>query len=132
MALQYSVAVRNAKLNAIETYIGTTPTLIICAGTVPADCAATNNGTQLANLTLPSDWMAAASSGSKSMSGTWSGTVNSGGTASFFRIYDYTNVACAIQGTIGTSSADMIVDSTSFQADQAFSISSFTITAANS
>ena len=61
--MQYSVTVRNARLDAVESSIGTTPILKIFDGTMPANCAAADAGTVLATCTLPSDWMAAASSG---------------------------------------------------------------------
>jgi hypothetical protein len=71
MALQLSVAVRNAMLDAIETTIGTSAVLKIRTGAAPASVATADSGTVLASLTLPSDWLAAASSGSKAKSGTW-------------------------------------------------------------
>ena len=55
MAIKYSTAVRNAQLDAIETTIGVSPKLRILTGTAPANCAAAQTGTLLAELTLPSD-----------------------------------------------------------------------------
>lgn len=63
MAFQFSTAARNAALDAIETTAGTAPTLTIRTGSVPANCAAARAGTVLATLTLPSDWLTAASNG---------------------------------------------------------------------
>lgn len=132
MALQYSVTVNNARLDAIETAISTAPVLTIRSGSAPANCAAANSGTVLATLTLPSDWMAAASSGAKAKSGTWQDTsADASGTAAHFRIHESTATTCHMQGTVGTSGTDMIVDSVSFTAGQSFTITSFTITAAN-
>ena len=74
MAFQFSAAARNAALDAIETTAGTAPTLEIRTSTVPANAAAADAGSVLVSITLPSDWLAAASSGSKSKSGTWSAT----------------------------------------------------------
>jgi hypothetical protein len=76
MALQYSTTVRNAKLDAIETAIGTSAILKIRTGAAPADCGTADSGTVLATATLPSDWMAAASCGAKAKSGTWQDTVS--------------------------------------------------------
>jgi hypothetical protein len=130
MALQYSVAVRNAKLDAVETAIGTAPTLEIRTGAPPANCAAADSGTVLATLTLPSDWMAAAASGSKALAGTWQDTSADGtGTAGHFRIK--AGATCHIQGTVGTSGTDMIVDNTSFATGQSFTVTAFTLTAGN-
>lgn len=131
MALQYSVAVRNAQLDAVETTAGTAPKLQIRTGAQPADCATAASGSLLAELTLPSDWMAAASSGSKTKNGTWSGTASGTGTAQHFRILDSAGTTCHTQGTVGTSGTDMIVDNTSFATSQAFSISAYTLAAGN-
>lgn len=132
MALQYSVTVNNARLDAIETAISTAPILTIRSGSAPANCAAANSGTVLATLTLPSDWMANASAGAKAKSGTWQDTsADASGTAAHFRIHDSSATTCHMQGTVGTSGTDMIVDSVSFTAGQSFTITSFTITAAN-
>jgi hypothetical protein len=132
MALQLSVAVRNARLDAIETTIGTSAIMRIRTGAVPATCATADAGTVVATLNLPSDWMAAASSGTKAMSGTWQdASADATGTAAHFRIYDSAGTTCHMQGTVGTSGTDLIVDSTSFTSGQSFSITAFTLTAAN-
>ena len=136
MALQYSVAVRNAKLDAVEATIGTAAVLKIYDLTAgaPADCAAAITGTVLATLTLPSDWMAAASSGTKALSGTWQDTsADASGTADFFRLFASDGTTCGAQGTVTATSGggDMEVNNTSFAAGQAFEVTTFTITAGN-
>jgi hypothetical protein len=132
MAIQLSTTVRNARLDQIETTIGTSPIMKIRTGAAPADCATADAGTVLATLTLPSDWLAAASSGSKALSGTWQdASADATGTAAHFRIYDSGGTTCHIQGTVGTSATDMIVDSTSFTATQQFNVTSFTLTDGN-
>jgi len=132
MAVQLSVAVRNARLDAIETTIGATAVLKIRSGSVPADCATADAGTVLATLTLPADWMAAASSGSKAKSGTWQDTsADATGTAAHFRIYDSGGTVCGLQGTVGVGTGDLQVDSTSFTSGQSFTVTGFTITDAN-
>ena len=132
MALQFSVAVRNARLDAIETAIGTSAVLKIRTGSAPADVATADSGTVLATLSLASDYMAAASSGSKAKSGTWEDTsADATGTAAHFRVYASDGTTAHMQGTVGTSGTDMIVDSVSFTAGQAFTISAFTLTDGN-
>lgn len=134
MALQYSVSVRNAKLDQIETTIGTAPILEIRSGSPPANCAAADSGTVLASMTLPSDWMSAASSGSKALTGTWQDTsANATGTAAHFRIRDSTGTTCHIQGVVtGTGGGGEVeLDSTSITIGQAVSMTSFTIAAGN-
>ena len=132
MALQYSVAVNNARLDSVETTTGATAVLRVRTGAPPANCAAADTGTVVATLTLPADWMAAAAAAAKAKSGTWSdGSADANGTAAHFRIYDSTGVTCHIQGTYGTSATDMIGDSVNFTAGQSFTINTFTINAAN-
>ena len=134
MALQLSTAVRNARLDAIETTISTAPIMRIRTGSAPADCATADSGTVLATLTLPSDWMAAASSGSKAKSGTWEDTsADATGTAAHFRIYDSGDTTCHIQGTVTVTSGggDMEVDNTSFSSGQTFTVTGFTLTDGN-
>lgn len=135
MGLQFSTTVRNAELDAIETAIGTTPILKIRTGSAPADCATADSGTVLATITLPSDWMAAASSGSKAKSGTWSdSSADATGTAAHFRIYDSGGTTCHMQGTVTATGGggDMTLDNTSIASGQTVTISSFSLTAANS
>jgi hypothetical protein len=134
MTLQYSTAVRNARLDTVESTTGTSAILTIRTGAAPANCAAANSGTVLATVTLPSDWMAAASSGTKAMSGTWQDTsADNAGTAAHFRIHDSAGTTCHIQGTVTATGGggDMQVDNTSFAAGQSFSVTSFTLTAGN-
>jgi len=126
MSFQFSAPVRNAALDTIEATVGTAPTLTIRTGSVPATADAAATGTVLATIVLPSDWMAAASAGSKAIAGgPWQdAAADATGTASYFRI---TGAGGVIQGTVGTSGADMIVDSVSFTAGQQFNVTAFTL-----
>ena len=132
MAIQFSTTVRNARLDQIETTIGTSAVIRIFTGSPPANCAAADSGTILATVNCPSDWMAAASGGSKSKSGTWEDlSADNTGTAGYFRVYDSGVTTCHMQGTVGTSGTDMTVNSVSFTAGQAFTINTFTLTDGN-
>lgn len=133
MALQYSTTLRNNQLDAIETTIGTAPLLHIRSGAVPANCAAADAGTLLASFTLPSDWMAAASGGSKGIAGgPWTeASADAGGTAAHFRIKDSGNTTCHMQGTVGQGSGDLQLDNTTIVAGQQVNITAFTISAGN-
>lgn len=131
MAFQYSVAVRDAKNDAIEVAIGTAPTLEIRTLTQPANCAAADVGSVLATIALPSDWMQASSGGvkAKSVAAWQDASADATGTAGHFRIKQ--GATCHIQGSVGTSGTDMIVDSVSFTSGQSFTINSFSITSGN-
>lgn len=130
MAFQFSVATRNAAIDAIETTIGTAATLEIRSGTIPANCATADAGTVLATITLPSDWLTAAANGSKTILGTWTDTsADAAGTASYFRIKVSTTTH--IQGTITATGGggDMTLDNTNIAAGQQITITAFTLTA---
>lgn len=131
MAVQYSVAVRNAMLDAIETATGVSAKLIIYTGAAPANCAAAATGTALVTMTLPSDWMANAASGTKALTGTWSTTASATGTAGYYRITDSAGTTCHEQGTVSTSGADMNLDNTSINSGQTVTVTTKTITAGN-
>ncbi len=134
MAMQFSVAARNAELDALEAAIGTSAVLKVFSGSPPATCATADSGTVLATISLPSDWMAAASAGVKAKSGTWQdSSADANGTAGHFRIYASDGTTCHMQGTVTATGGggDMVVDSTSFTAGQSFTVATFQLTAGN-
>lgn len=130
MAFQFSIAARNASLDAIEAAIGVSPTLEIRSGAVPANCAAAASGTVLATLALPSDWIAAASGGAKTLLGTWQdASADASGTAGHFRINQ--GGTCHIQGTVTATGGggDMTLDNVSIAATQQVTVTAFTLNA---
>lgn len=134
MSLQLSVAVRNARLDAVETAVGASPIMRLRTGAPPASCAAADTGTVLATITLPADWMAAASAGSKSLSGTWQdASADAAGTVGHFRIYDTGGSTCHLQGTVTITGGggDMTLDNPVLAIGQQVTVASFTITEAN-
>lgn len=134
MAIKMSVTVRNARINAIETAIGGTAVLKIRTGSPPTNISDADTGTVLATLTLPADYMAAASGGSAVKSGTWEDlTADNAGTAGHFRLYANDGTTQHMQGTITATSGggDMEVDNTVFAAGQQFSVTAFTLTDGN-
>lgn len=133
MAVQLSVAVRNARLDAIETTTGASAVLRIRTGAQPASCAASDTGTVLATLNLPANYMADASSGSKDLTGTWQdASADASGTADHFRLYNSAGTVCHLQGSVGTGAEDLVVDNDVFAVGQQFTITSFTLTDGNS
>jgi hypothetical protein len=133
MALQYSVAVRNARLDTVESTIGVSAKLELFTGAPPANCAAADTGTKLITITLPSDWMSAASAGVKALLGSWSGTVGTSGTAGYFRIKDSTDTNCGIQGTVTVTGGggDLTMDNNVLAVGQVVTEASFSLTAGN-
>jgi len=133
MTLALSEVVKNAELDAIETAIGATAVLKIRTG-APPGIGEADAGTVLATLTLPADWMAAASGGTKAKSGTWQdASADDTGTAAHFRLYASDGSTQHIEGTVTATGGggDMTVDNVSFAAGQSFTVTTFTLTAGN-
>lgn len=133
MAMQFSTAVRNARLDAFETTAGATAKLRILTGTQPASCATAQSGTLLCEITLPSDWLSAAAAGVKSKAGTWSGTATGAGTAGYYRIVDNAGTTCHQQGNVTATSGggDMEIDNTSIAIGQTVTVSAYSVTDGN-
>lgn len=133
MTVQLSVPSRNARLDAIETAVGTAPKLQLRTGAAPANCAAADSGTLLAELTLPSDWMAAAAAGAKALAGSWTGSGAAAGNAAHFRLKDSAGTTCHMQGTVTATGGggDLTLDNVSIAVAQAVQITSFNLTDGN-
>lgn len=98
---------------AVETAISTQVTLAEVDLDIPAFDTATdaNPGASIALAGVPQS----------------DNSINATGTAAFFRIIDR-NGDVVGQGTVGTSSTDMIVNSVSFQSGATFTITSLVLT----
>jgi hypothetical protein len=134
MTIQLDVTTRNARLDAIESSIGVSPTMQIRSGAPPGSTSGADSGTLLANLALPADWLAAAGSGAKAMSGSWADNSADGtGAAGHFRVKD-SGGTVRMQGTVTITGGggDMEVDNTSFAAGQAFTVTAFQLNEPNS
>ena len=122
MTVQYSAAVKNAKLDAWETTIGTSAILKLRTGSMPA------------LITDPSDWMAAASGGVKAKSGTWQDTsADNSGTIGHYEITatDGTTVHERGTYTLTAGGGDMTGDATVVTAGQTITITNFSKTGGN-
>jgi hypothetical protein len=132
--MQLSDAVRNARVDAIEATAGAGALMRIFSGSAPANCAAADSGTVLAELTLPSNWMNAPSGGSASKAGTWQdASANASGTAGHWRLYNSAGTVCHAQGTASAAGGggDMILSTTTLTAGASFTVNTFTITDGN-
>lgn len=131
MTIQLSTSVRNAMLDAIESTIGTSAVVKLKTGAQPATCATADSGTVVATISLASDWMAAASSGSKAFSSTplTDSSADNAGTLGHYRVYASDGTTCHMQGSITATGGggDMTVDNTSVTAGQSVSITSWSI-----
>lgn len=137
MPLQFGTTLRNNQLDQIESTTGVSARLQLRSGAAPANCAAADTGTLLVEMTLPSDWMAAASAGSKAKSGVWSGTglagAGGGTVAGHFRIKDSAGTVTHMQGTVTISGGggDMTLDNPNIATGQTVTVNTFTVTAGN-
>ncbi|MGW6296703.1 hypothetical protein [Streptomyces sp. NPDC055058] len=115
MTVFISSAARSAAADAVVDLVdaGTgAGKLQIRSGTQPAGPDSTATGTLLAEVTLADPAFAAASGGVAALAGTpLSATAVANGTASWFRILDSDGVA-VMDGSVGMSSADLIVNTT--------------------
>jgi len=133
MALSYSTTLRNAQLDAITTAVGTSGFLRIYSGTRPANVAAPITGTLLAELvTNASAFAASAASGVLTANAIANdSSANATGTATHYRLWKSDGTTAVMDGNVSTSGADLNLDNTSITSGQVVSVTSFTITAAN-
>lgn len=133
MTIQLSTAVRNARVAAIETTIGTAAKVEIRTGAPPATPATADSGTLLVSYTLASDW-STQTGGVLTFSGTpIAGTASGTGTAGHYRIKDNAGTTCHAQGTVTATGGggDMTIDNTSIASGQSVQITGWTITDGN-
>lgn len=133
--LKYSAALKNAQQDAITTKLGSNAILSIYNGTQPAspDTAVTSQ-TLLVSLTCNATFAPAASGGVLTLNSIANGTgavgAGTGTVATWFRMT--TNGGTAhIDGTVGMSSADLILNNTNIATGQTVSVTSFTLTNTN-
>lgn len=134
MTLKLSVAVRNARLDAIETAIGPSPVLKMRTGAAPASIADADSGTVVATFSLPADWMEAAANGVKAKSGTWEDlAADNAGTVGHYRIYAADGTTQHVQGTVTATGGggDMTIDNTVVAAGQTVTITGFSLAEGN-
>lgn len=131
MALQLSIAVRDAMNNALETTIGASAVLKIRTGAQPATCATADSGSVLATMSLPADWMSNSASGVKALLGTWQDLLaDATGTAGHFRLYASDGTTCGAQGDITATGGGgtMTLDNISIAINQPVTITAFSLT----
>jgi hypothetical protein len=129
--LKYSNGTRYAQQQGLITYAGSGALINIYQGTQPAN-ANTAISTQTLLVQLPiSGTFGTDSNGTITLSTVTNGTAVATGTGQFFRIFKSDATTVVMDGSVGTSSADMILNNTSIATGQTVSISSGTIIRAN-
>ena len=134
MAVQFSIAIRNARLDVIETTVGESPKLQLRTGAPPANCAAATSGDLVREITLATNWWGAATNGMKELSSSWVDT-NAGqaGVVGHYRLLNSAGTVCHEQGTVTItgSGGDMTLDNTNVALNQVITITSWTKTDGN-
>ena len=129
MALAYPATLRNARLDAITTAVGTAGFIRIYDGVRPA-----TGGTVtvlLAELTVAGAFAPAAAAGVLTVNTvTQDSSANATGTATWFRVVTSAGVF-VIDGSVAVSASDMNLTTTSIVLGGPVAISSFTITSGN-
>lgn len=130
MTRQFSTTVRNNWGDSFETSVGTAPKVQLRTGAPPANCAAADSGTLLNEIPLPSDWLSAAASGTKSLLGTWQANAVAAGTAGHYRIKDTAGTTCHEQGTVTATGGggDMTLDNVSIANAQQVTVTAYALT----
>lgn len=127
MAVRYANTLKHAMLDAYETGVGTSPKLKLYSGSLPGSVGSTPAGTLLATITLPSDWMSAASGGSKTKTGTWSTTGLAAGNAGCYTLE--TSAGTVLEdGTVTATGGggDVTLDNISISVGQTVTINTWT------
>lgn len=130
MAVGMATTLRNAMLDAITTFAGGSCLLRIYDGTRPATGGTAT--TLLAELTCNATFAPAASGGVLTLNAiTQDSSADATGTATWFRVVKSGGSTHVLDGSVGTSGADLNLATTSIVAGAAVSVTSFTITAGN-
>lgn len=130
MTISYATTLRNARLDAISTAVGSAGKLRIYNGTRPATGGTVT--TLLAELTLGSPFASAAASGVLTANAiTGDTSADATGTATWFRIVT-SGGTFVLDGDVGTAGpAELVLSSTSLVAGGTVNVSSLVITAGN-
>jgi hypothetical protein len=125
--LKYSNGTRHSQNEGLITYAGSGAKISIYQGTQPA-----NANTAISTQTLLVTCTLAGAFGTDTDGTLTLGTVNPGtavatGTAQFFRIFKSDGTTVVMDGSVGTSGADMNLDNTSINITQTVDITGGTI-----
>lgn len=129
MTIAMSTTLRNARLDAITTAVGTSGKIRIYSGTRPASGGTAT--TLLAELPCSAAFAPAASGGVLTANAITSDTTaDNSGTATWARVLTSAN-AFVIDMDVGTSGSDLNLNSTSISAGASVAITSLVLTEAN-
>jgi hypothetical protein len=130
--LKYSNGTRDAQQTGLITYAGSGAIIRLYDGSQPANAnTAISTQTLLVSLTISGSF-GTDSNGTITLGSVTSGTAVASSTATFFRIVKSDGTTVVMDGSVGTSGADLNLNSTSIASGQTVAISSGTIIRGNS
>jgi hypothetical protein len=130
MTLYYSNATRHAQNEGLITYVATNSQFNLYSGTQPAN-ANTAITTQVLLVSMPiAGVFGTDSNGTLTLGAVTQTNAAASGTASFFRIFKSDN-SVVMDGSVGLSSADLILNSVDIAAGQSVDITAGTIIRGN-
>ncbi len=113
--MQWGTTLRNAWLDLIETTIGTSMKIRLLTGDAPANCAASETGTLICQITCPSNYFNPASGGIMAKTGSWTGTASATGVIGYARFLD--SAGSVVHGQAVVSKAISLLTSASTPAN---------------
>lgn len=139
MSLRMSTGFENSLLNTGLNTIWTAPVMEVRDGTPPTSADDAPVGNLICTVALPtSSYWTAAASRVKTKNGTWQGTVNAGGTPTWFRIKNTADTGGSsttlprLDGLMNdTDAADIKLDTATYAALDTLTISQFAVTLSN-
>lgn len=125
--LQYSNGTRDAQQQGLILYAGSGAIIHLYTGTQPVNAnTALSGNTLLVSLTISGSF-GTDSNGTLTLGSVTNGTAVATGTATFFQITKADNSTVVMNGSVGTSDADMILNTTTINSGETVSITSGTI-----
>ena len=125
--LQYSNGTRNAQQEGLITYAGSGTIIHLYTGTQPANAnTALSGNTLLVSLTVAGGF-GTDSNGTLTLGTVSPNTAVAAGTVTFFRITKSDNSTVVMDGSVGTSGADLNLNTTTINLNDTVSITSGTI-----
>jgi hypothetical protein len=122
-------AAANAAVNAITALINAGTGVLICyTGAQPATCAEAASGDEVFTTTAVADMFAASDGGVAALNAALQDASATGGTAGYFRLVALTGPTPVMQGTVGTATSNLILNTVTIGAASVVDITAFTVT----
>lgn len=126
MSYSITTAQKNAALNAIAT-AHNNGSIKLYSGSVPADANAANTGSLLVSCALNATAFGSAASGTITANAITTTNATAAGTASYYRTFASDGTTVLGQGTVGTSGADLNINTTSIALNGPVQITVYTV-----